>query len=116
MTLNVTGYFRNGGNNAANSIGIILNGGGTMTLAGADTYTGVTIVNSGTLALANSAALSMSTFDASGAGSLSFGTLTNATFGGLQGASGTLSLNNTTPAPLPSAWALTGIRPRSPRP
>ena len=45
--------------------------------------------------MANTAALSGSTFDSSGGGSLSFGTLTSAIFGGLQG-SGNLTLNNST--------------------
>ena len=108
VTLNVTGYFRNAGAGGTISFGLALAGGGTMILAGSDTYTGVTIANSGTLALANTAALSMSTFDASGAGTLSFGTLTSATFGGLQGVSGTLALNNTTPAPVALAVGANG--------
>ena len=55
----------------------------------------------------------MSTFDASGAGSLSFDACTNATLGGLQGASGT-PLNNTTPA---SPFALDeGMRDFNPTP
>jgi autotransporter-associated beta strand protein len=45
------------------------------------------------LLLADTNAISGSTFDASGAGSLSFGTLTSANFGGLQG-SGNLALND----------------------
>ena len=47
--------------------------------------------------VANSAALLDSTLDTSGAGALSFGTLTAATLGGLQGTGG-LVLANTTPA------------------
>ena len=75
-------------------------GPGTLVLAGGDTYTGVTLVSGGSLVLANAAALGMSTFDASGQGSLSFGTLTSATFGGLQGSSGTLALSNASAAAL----------------
>ncbi len=60
-------------------------GSGTLTLSASNGYTGTTLVSLGTLLLANTAALSSSTFDTSGAGSFSFGTLTSATFGGLQG-------------------------------
>ena len=73
-------------------------GAGTLTLSNSNTYNGNTTITGGTLVLANTAALSMSTFDASGSGTLSFGTLIGATFGGLQGTSGTLTLNNTAPA------------------
>ena len=72
---------------------------GSLTLAGADTFTGVTTVATyyETLILANPLALEDSTFDTSGPGTLSFGTtsapLTAAMFGGLQG-SGTLWLDN----------------------
>ena len=65
-TLNVSGYFRDAGNPGGTSFGIILNGGGTMVLGGADTYTGATDINSGILSLANSAALS-------GGGNITFG-------------------------------------------
>ena len=57
---------------------------GTLVLGGANTYTGVTTISYGTLRLANSLALQNSTLDYS-AGTLSFGTLTGATLGGLQG-------------------------------
>ena len=72
-------------------------GSGILALGAANTYTGITLVSGGTLLLANSGALSDSTVDTSGAGSLSFGTLTAATFGGLQG-SGNLPLINATSA------------------
>jgi fibronectin-binding autotransporter adhesin len=72
-------------------------GSATLTLSAADSFTGTTLVVEGTLLLANTAALIGGTFDTSGAGSVSFGALTNAVFGGLQG-SGNLSLNNASPA------------------
>ena len=72
-------------------------GPGTLTLSASNGYTGITLISGGTLLLANTAALSGSTFDTSGSGSLSFGTFTNVTLGGLQG-SGSLALNNASPA------------------
>ena len=58
-------------------------GAGTMLLASSDSYSGTTTVNSGTLLLGNTGSLLVSTFNASGAGTLSFGTLPGAVFGGL---------------------------------
>ena len=43
-------------------------GSNSLTLGGSNTYSGVTLVGAGSLVLANTAALSLSTFDASGAG------------------------------------------------
>ena len=65
---------------------------------GTNTFTGDTLVSAGTLTLSSattstSLALAGSTFDTSGAGSLSFGSMTAATFGGLKGA-GDLALQN----------------------
>ena len=57
---------------------------GTIILSGANTYTGATTLQSGTLTLAHSLALQNSTFNYAG-GSLGFGSLTSATFGGLAG-------------------------------
>jgi len=73
--------------------GLAKSGSGSMTLAAANTYTGVTIVSSGALVLANSLAVQDSTLDTSGGGILSFGTLTAVTLGGLTGP-GTLALSN----------------------
>ena len=74
-------------------------GPGTLTFAAANNYSGTTLVSGGTLALANSAALQQSTLDTSGAGTVSFGSLTAATLGGLTG-SGALALTNSASAPL----------------
>ena len=63
-TLNVTGYF----SSLFGNFGLIKMGPGTMILNGANTYTGNTAVDGGTLLLANSGALSESTLDTSGAG------------------------------------------------
>ncbi len=76
------------------SASLVKIGAGTMLLLGSDTYTGTTTVGAGELVLGNTAALLLSTFDTSGAGTLSFGTLSSATFGGLQGATGTLALTS----------------------
>ena len=69
-------------------------GGGTLSLWAANTFSGVTTVNTGTLLLGNSLALQQSTLDSSGTGQISFGTLLAATLGGLQG-TGKFSLSNT---------------------
>ena len=65
--------------------GLIQAGSDTLTLHAANTYSGTTLANSGTLTVANSAALQYSTLDTSGAGTISFGALTAATLGGLTG-------------------------------
>ena len=81
--------------------GLTMAGNGTWTLGGANTFTGATTASGGTLLLANSAALSMSSFNAGGAGTLSFGALTSAVFGGLTGTGGTLTLSNAAGTDLP---------------
>ena len=69
-------------------------GNGTLTLSGTNTFSGDTFVSAGTLTLAATQALGGSTFDTSSSGSLSFGSLTAANFGGIK-ASGNLTLSNT---------------------
>ena len=79
------------------NLSVVINdsGAGSTLFSGANTYSGTTTVAAGTLVLGNTAALSMSTFDASGAGMLSFGTLSGAALGGLQGsATSTLGMIN----------------------
>ncbi len=103
VTLNATRQVtvNNAGNLTVNGIisgsgfGLTKLGAGTLTLGAADTYSGDTRIGAGTLALNNSSALQSSTLDMNGAdtGSLGFGTLTAATFGGLTGSRG-ISLQN----------------------
>lgn len=68
-------------------------GAGTLTLGAAGSFSGVTSVSAGVLRLGHAQALGASTLDTDGAGSLSFGTLSAATLGGLSG-SGPLPLKN----------------------
>lgn len=76
--------------------GLTKAGGGTLTLSAANTFSGDTRVNGGTLTLGNVQALQNSTFDTQigTAGTLSFGALTSATFGGLKGSNNVTSLPN----------------------
>ena len=81
--------------------GLTATGSSALTLNASDTYTGVTLVKSGTLLLANANALAGSTFDVSGTGALNVGGVTAIGFGGLQGAaSGSLSLINSGGTPI----------------
>jgi autotransporter-associated beta strand protein len=70
---------------------------GTLTLAATNTYSGNTLISGGTLLLGSGLALQDSTLDTSGSGTLRFGSLTAATFGGLTGP-GPLTLGNTASA------------------
>ena len=77
--------------------GLIKQGGSTLTLSGANTFKGSTQVFSGILALGHTSALGRSTLNYNNqGGTLSFGTLTAATLGGLTGAQD-LALSNDSP-------------------
>ena len=69
---------------------------GTFTLNGANTFSGDTRVAFGTLVISNAAAIQNSTLNLAedDAGTVSFATLTSATFGGLKGVRGLALLNN----------------------
>jgi fibronectin-binding autotransporter adhesin len=73
--------------------GLTKTGGGAVALSAANTFSGDTRVNSGTLTLGNVQALQNSTFDTQigTVGTLSFGVLTSSTFGNVEG-SNALSL------------------------
>jgi fibronectin-binding autotransporter adhesin len=75
------------------AVGLRKQGAGTLTLSASNSFSGDTTVDGGVLSLGDANALRGSTFDASGAGAVSFGSLTAATLGGLKG-SGNLSLQN----------------------
>ncbi len=80
-------------------------GSGTVVLSAVNTFGGVTTITANEeLLLKNALALQNSTFDTTGTGQLSFDSLGNATFGGLQG-TGILTLQNA--ASPPAALALT---------
>jgi autotransporter-associated beta strand protein len=84
-------------------------GNGTTVLNGANTFTGdTTIATGGTLKLSNALALQNSTLQYPETdGALSFGPITNATLGNLNG-SKNLALNNGDEAPLPVALTIGG--------
>jgi fibronectin-binding autotransporter adhesin len=94
-----TSLVKSGAGNLTLAPTLIVNPGSSATQQNtANTFTGTTRVNAGTLTLSahsgtDSQALSASTFDTDGVGTLSFGTMTSATFGGLSG-TGTLTLAN----------------------
>ncbi|HVM46536.1 MAG TPA: autotransporter-associated beta strand repeat-containing protein [Candidatus Acidoferrum sp.] len=101
QTATINGIIASAGNTGAN--GLTVNSGagnnGTLVLGGANTFNGTTIIDAGTLTLANSAALQGSTLDYDNqGGSLSFGSLTAATLGGLSGAQSLSLLNGSSAA------------------
>ncbi len=74
-------------------------GAGTLTFGGSNSYSGVTMISAGTLLAANVNALAGTTLDTSGAGTMSFGTLTAENLGALQGPNN-LALANASAAAL----------------
>ena len=83
LTFNRSDTFTFGGNILGTG-SLTQQGSGTLVLGGTNTFTGLTKVTAGTLQLANSSALQDSTLNYNSyGGSLSFGSLTSATFGRL---------------------------------
>ncbi|HEX8295468.1 MAG TPA: autotransporter-associated beta strand repeat-containing protein, partial [Chthoniobacteraceae bacterium] len=75
-----------------------VSGPGSTTLSGPNTFAGTTQITSGSLILGNSLALQNSVLNYNNqGGTINFGTLTEVTLGGLNGAQ-SLALTNTTPA------------------
>ena len=66
-------------------LSLVKEGTGTLALSGANTFSGTTTLSTGTLELDNASALAQSTIDLQSGSSLTFGTLTAATLGGLAG-------------------------------
>lgn len=93
--ITLSGTISDGGTTGTTGITINRSSGG-VTLSGSNTYSGNTTLTAGTLTLGNTNALRNSTLSMNG-GTLSFGSLTNSTIGGLSG-SGNITLTNTTPA------------------
>ena len=79
--------------------GLVKSGSGTWTLSYTNSYSGDTLVNGGMLLLGIAGAMAGSTLNTQtgSVGSLSFGALTAATFGGIKGSNG-LALSNTASA------------------
>jgi len=76
------------------NVGVVKSGSGTVTLSGANIFTGDTVINSGTLALSSSLALQKSFLNYNSQGGVvSFGSLATVVLGGLKG-SQDLALSN----------------------
>jgi fibronectin-binding autotransporter adhesin len=80
--------------------GLFIPGGGTLTLAGSNNFTPATQMNSGTLVLANSAALSASPLVINGGNTIFSGVTQTFPLVSLSGNSGTLVLSNTNGTPV----------------
>ena len=80
--------------------GLTKTGAGTLSLTLSNTFTGPTRVEAGRLLVSQPAALLRSTVDTQSgtAGTVAFGAITSATFGGLSGAGGVLLANSATAA------------------
>lgn len=101
QTLTVNGIIASAGNTGANNLTVNSGSGnnGTVMLNAANTITGTTIIDNGTLTLGNSLALQNSTLDYNNyGGALSFDSLTAATFGGLSGGQNLSLLNGSSAA------------------
>ncbi|HTQ39758.1 MAG TPA: autotransporter-associated beta strand repeat-containing protein [Pirellulales bacterium] len=87
--------------NISGSTGTLTVTGGTPTLNGTNSFGGDTVLNGGTLTLGNSAALQGSTLNYNNqGGTISFGTLTAATLGGLKGSQNLTLASNGVPLTL----------------
>ena len=106
----------------AGNQGVTKLGGNMLTLTGANTYSGNTLISQGTLQLGNNLALQNSALDTTGTGTLAFSSgVTTPTFGGLTGANNltlpssvtalTLNLGSGVTQTIPALWAAGGHDP-----
>ena len=98
-TLTVNGVIGSSGSSANNLTINGVTGTGTVVLNNANTYGGTTVINAGTLKLANANALQNSTLNYNNqGGALDFGTLTTVSLGGLTGAQNLILQNDSAAA------------------
>jgi len=74
------------------NVDLVKTGSGTLTLNGANTFSGFTRIDGGTIVLGNANALQNSSFNTEGPGTLNFGVLTSLPLGGLTGTFGNFDI------------------------
>ena len=90
LSTNVTGVIADGGGNGGTGARLVKTGTGTMTLSGANTYTGGTTISAGTLQIGNGGTTGSVLGNITNNAALIFNRSDAVTFGGAIGGSGTL--------------------------